>query len=208
MRGTVSVGVSRQVFLKSILKFSNLKNGVDFYFAYMPERLVEGNALEELENIPCLIAGSSEKCLEVAYVYSKELFKNVLKLDSLEEGEIVKLTTNSYRALNFTFSNEISRIANLHGLSGSNLIEKLLRTQDNKVPYKAIRSSRGKMLRAEPVSSLYEQNKVHHVGIWKDLEEQMCIYTGNTISSPDRLDALVFAVTSLQSSGEAVFKIS
>jgi len=124
LRGTVSVGVSRQVFLKSILKFSNLKNGVDFYFAYMPERLVEGNALEELENIPCLIAGSSEKCLEVAYDYSKELFKNVLKLDSLEEGEIVKLTTNSYRALNFTFSNEISRIANLHGLSGSNLIEK------------------------------------------------------------------------------------
>ena len=124
LRGTVSVGVSRQVFLKCILKFSKLKNGVDFYFAYMPERLVEGNALEELENIPCLISGSSEKCLEVAYDYSKELFRNVIKLDSLEEGEIVKLTTNSYRALNFTFSNEISRIANLHGLSGSNLIEK------------------------------------------------------------------------------------
>lgn len=92
--------------------------------------------------------------------------------------------------------------------NGGDLIEKLLRTQDSKVPYKAVRSSRGKMLRAEPISSLYEQNKVHHVGVWKELEEQMCIYTGNTITSPDRLDALVFAITSLQSSGSAVFKIS
>ena len=124
LRGTVSVGTSRQIFLKSILKFTKLKNGVDFYFAYMPERLVEGNALEELENIPCLISGSTEKCLEVAYDYSKELFKNVIKLESIEEGEIIKLTTNSYRALSFTFSNEISRIANIYGLSGSNLIEK------------------------------------------------------------------------------------
>ncbi len=124
LRGTVSVGTSRQIFLKSILKFSRFKNGIDFYFAYMPERLVEGNALEELENIPCLISGSTHKCLEVAYDYSKELFKNVIKLESLEEGEIIKLTTNSYRALSFIFSNEISRIANIYGLSGSNLIEK------------------------------------------------------------------------------------
>ena len=92
--------------------------------------------------------------------------------------------------------------------NGGDLIEGLIRVQDQTVPYKKIRSSRGKMLRAEPVSSLYEQNKVHHVGEWTELEEQMCIYTGNTISSPDRLDALVFAITSLQSSGEAVFKIS
>ncbi len=124
LRGTVSVGVSREIFLKSIIKFSKMKNGKDFYFGYMPERIVEGNALEELENIPCLISGSTEKCLEIAYDYSKELFKNVIKLENLEEGEIIKLATNSYRALNFTFSNEISRIANLYNLSGSDLIEK------------------------------------------------------------------------------------
>ena len=75
LRGTVSVGVSREIFLKSIIKFSKMKNGKDFYFGYMPERIVEGNALEELENIPCLISGSTEKCLEIAYDYSKELFK-------------------------------------------------------------------------------------------------------------------------------------
>ena len=124
LRGTVSVGVSRKIFLKTLLKYSKLKNGSDFYFGYMPERLVEGNALEELENIPCLVAGSTQKCLSIIYDYTKEIFKNVIKLESIEEGEILKLTSNAFRALNFTFSNEISRIANLHNISGSDLIEK------------------------------------------------------------------------------------
>tara|TARA_A100000172_G_scaffold18739_1_gene10360 strand:+ start:1126 stop:2253 length:1128 start_codon:yes stop_codon:yes gene_type:complete len=92
--------------------------------------------------------------------------------------------------------------------NGGDLIERLLRVQDGQIPYRAIRSSKGKMLRAEPVSSLYEQGKVHHVGFFKDLEEQMCQYTGNSVSSPDRLDALVFGITSLQNSGKAVFRIS
>ena len=92
--------------------------------------------------------------------------------------------------------------------NGGDLIEKLLRVQDVNVPYVSVRASRGKMLRAEPISSLYEQNKVHHIGYFKELEEQMCQYTPDTIKSPDRLDALVWALTSLQSSGKAIFKIS
>ena len=124
LRGTVSVGTSRELFLRNIIKFSNLKNGKDFYFSFMPERLVEGNALEELEKVPQLVSGSTQKCLQVAYDYSKEIFQNVLKLESLEEGEIIKLASNSFRSLNFAFSNEISRISNLYGLSGSELIKK------------------------------------------------------------------------------------
>ena len=65
------------------------------------------------------------------------------------------------------------------------------------------------MVRAEPISALYEQNKVHHVGYLKELEDQMCQFTGNNVQShDDRVDALVWALTSLQSSGKAVFKIS
>ena len=60
----------------------------------------------------------------VVYDYSKEIFQNVIKLESLEEGEIIKLASNSFRSLNFAFSNEISRISNLYGLSGSELINK------------------------------------------------------------------------------------
>lgn len=93
--------------------------------------------------------------------------------------------------------------------NGGDLIERLLRTQDSTVPYTSVRATRGKQIRAEPISALYEQNRVHHVGYFKDLEEQMCQFTGNNVKShDDRVDALVWAITSLQSSGKAVFRIS
>lgn len=92
--------------------------------------------------------------------------------------------------------------------NGGDLIEKLLRVQDINVPYKSVRATRGKFLRAEPISSLYEQDKISHLKYFKELEEQMCQYTPNSIKSPDRLDALVWGITSLLSSGRAVYKIS
>jgi phage terminase large subunit-like protein len=92
--------------------------------------------------------------------------------------------------------------------NGGDLIEKLLRVQDVNVPYSSVRATRGKMLRAEPISALYEQGKVHHVGYFKELEEQMCSYTPDTVKSPDRLDALVWGITSLMNSGKAIFRIS
>ena len=64
--------------------------------------------------------------------------------------------------------------------------------------FRAVRATRGKILRAEPVAALYERNMVSHVGVFRELEEQMVNYTGRPgLSSPDRLDALVWAVTSL-----------
>tara|TARA_X000001388_G_scaffold23803_2_gene16282 strand:- start:766 stop:1830 length:1065 start_codon:yes stop_codon:yes gene_type:complete len=94
--------------------------------------------------------------------------------------------------------------------NGGDLIERLLRTKEQNISYKSVRATRGKVIRAEPISALYEQNKVHHVGILKDLEEQMCQFTGNNVKSQhdDRVDALVWAITSLQSSGQAIFRIS
>ena len=92
--------------------------------------------------------------------------------------------------------------------NGGDLIEKLLRVQDVNVPYSSVRASRGKILRCEPVSALYEQGKVHHVGYFKELEDQMCSYTPDTVKSPDRLDALVWGITSLMNSGKAIFRIS
>ncbi len=64
--------------------------------------------------------------------------------------------------------------------------------------FRAVRATRGKMLRAEPVAALYEQGRVHHVGFFRELEEQLCEYVpGTSVKSPDRMDALVWAVTEL-----------
>jgi predicted phage terminase large subunit-like protein len=93
--------------------------------------------------------------------------------------------------------------------NGGDLVEKVIRTIDRSVPYTAVRASRGKILRAEPIAALYEQGKVFHCGTFKELEDQMTSYTPTSRKSPDRLDALVWALTELgRSSGQAVWRIS
>lgn len=82
--------------------------------------------------------------------------------------------------------------------AAKSLKEDGLRTADF-IPMKDVHATRGKYVRAEPVSQLYEQNKVHHVGFFPELEDQLCEYTpeGNMGYSPDRMDALVWALTEL-----------
>lgn len=82
--------------------------------------------------------------------------------------------------------------------NGGDLIEAVIRNEDSNVSFRAVRATRGKILRAEPVAALYEQGRVHHAGYFAQLENQMCNYTGNPgQKSPDRLDALVWAITEL-----------
>ncbi len=81
---------------------------------------------------------------------------------------------------------------------GGELVETLIRQVDPRTPYKAVRATRGKVTRAEPVAALYEQGRVRHAGSFPLLEDQMCAWTGETgQGSPDRMDALVWAVTEL-----------
>lgn len=82
--------------------------------------------------------------------------------------------------------------------NGGALIESTLRSVDAGIPFSAVHASRGKLVRAEPVSALYEQGRVHHVGLFGPLEDQMTSYDGNrTDASPDRLDALCWGLTEL-----------
>lgn len=92
--------------------------------------------------------------------------------------------------------------------NGGDLVERVLRTKDRTIPYSAVRASRGKLVRAEPIAALYEQEKVHHVGEFKELEDQLISYTPTSKKSPDRLDALVWAITELsQRSGKPAWRI-
>jgi phage terminase large subunit-like protein len=83
--------------------------------------------------------------------------------------------------------------------NGGDYIGTLLRTVDSNVPYKVVHATRGKAIRAEPVSALYEQHRVHHVGLLTELEDQMVTWSPGVPGSPDRLDALVWAITELHS---------
>jgi phage terminase large subunit-like protein len=82
--------------------------------------------------------------------------------------------------------------------NGGEMIELTLRTVLPSVAFKAVSAAKGKQARAEPVAALYEQGRVRHVGGFPALEDQMCNWEpGSGASSPDRVDALVWALTEL-----------
>jgi len=81
---------------------------------------------------------------------------------------------------------------------GGDLIEATLRAVDPGIPYMKINAKQGKRLRAEPIAALYEQGRVHHVGTFRELEDQMTGWLPDSGYSPDRLDALVHAIAELK----------
>jgi phage terminase large subunit-like protein len=87
--------------------------------------------------------------------------------------------------------------------NGGDFIGTVLRAVDPEVPYRTVRASRGKALRAEPVSALAEQRRLHHVGSFAELEDQLCSYVPGIGASPDRMDALVWAVFELRGLSQA-----
>jgi phage terminase large subunit-like protein len=78
------------------------------------------------------------------------------------------------------------------------MVESVIRAQDRSVPVELVHATRGKAVRAEPISALYEQGRVHHVGQFDHLEDQMCEFSVDNArkdGSPDRVDALVWGLT-------------
>lgn len=85
---------------------------------------------------------------------------------------------------------------------GGEMVESVFRSIDRSLPITLVHASKGKHVRAEPISALYEQGRVHHVGRFDKLEDQMCLFSidnirDNNTGSPDRVDALVWGLTNL-----------
>ena len=80
---------------------------------------------------------------------------------------------------------------------GGKMVELTLRTIEADIPYRGVHASVGKQARAEPVSALYEQGRVAHAGPFTELEDQLCNWVPGEGESPDRLDAMVWALTEL-----------
>jgi len=96
---------------------------------------------------------------------------------------------------------------------GGDMVERTLRVIRQSLPITLVHASRGKVTRAEPVAALYEQGRVHHIGCFPQLEDQMCQFTPdfdrNKMGySPDRIDALVWAITFLSERHNSLFTFS
>ncbi len=120
----------------------------------------------------------------------------------LADSSVQGLSPNGWarRAVALYHTLEADRII-IEVNQGGAMAESVMRQVDETVPITAVHATRGKRARAEPVASLYELNRVHHVGAFPVLEDQMCSYTGakgaGSSKSPDRMDALVWALTDL-----------
>jgi len=99
--------------------------------------------------------------------------------------------------------------------NGGDMVGATLRMVDRNVAFTAVRASRGKMVRVEPVAALYDQGRVHHIGTFPQLEDQMTNFTSDIDRaaagySPDRVDALVWAFSELlvePMPGEAIYEL-
>ena len=89
--------------------------------------------------------------------------------------------------------------------NGGDLVVHLLQQVKNTVPVKKVTASRGKAVRAEPIAALFEQGRAHLVGYYPELEDQLCEWEpGTNMSSPDRMDAMVWALTELSEGSNAL----
>ena len=80
------------------------------------------------------------------------------------------------------------------------MVAAVIAEADDSAPVRQVRATRGKYLRAAPVAQLYEQDRVRHVGAFPKLEDEMCAFGPDGLpgrASPDRLDALVWAISAL-----------
>lgn len=101
------------------------------------------------------------------------------------------------RAITAYYQHEADRIVAERNFGGA-MVAAVVRSADGKVPYKEVTASRGKTARAEPISALYEQGRVSHVGGFPELEDEMCMMTSSGFigeRSPNRVDACVWALT-------------
>jgi phage terminase large subunit-like protein len=80
---------------------------------------------------------------------------------------------------------------------GGEMVRAVIKSIDSTVPVRLVRASRGKAVRAEPIATVYEQGRGHHVGLFPELEDELTQWDPNSDMSPNRLDALVWAGTDL-----------
>ncbi len=122
LKSTVSPGTTENV-LKPILEKTGLKAGKDFGLAYIPERIAEGNALFEFQNIPRVCGGVSERDTKLAAAVFSVLGPRVYEVSSPSIAEAAKLFENTYRDVNIALANEFALVCEALGLDVTQVID-------------------------------------------------------------------------------------
>jgi UDP-N-acetyl-D-mannosaminuronic acid dehydrogenase len=122
LRSTVPVGTTRDVVLPILERETGLRGGLDFHLSFAPERTAEGKALHELRTLPQIIGGLNEDSVEATAALFRELTPTLVRVESLEAAELIKLINNSFRDLVFAFANQVVQVARPFNLDVVELI--------------------------------------------------------------------------------------
>ncbi|MGE3609174.1 MAG: nucleotide sugar dehydrogenase [Bacteriovoracaceae bacterium] len=122
-RSTVPVGTTRKTLIPILEKESGLVAGKDFHIAFAPERTVEGNALRELRTLPQVVGGLTKRCASICEEIFKKINGTIVRVDSIEEAEIVKLINNTFRDTVFAFANQVALLCEDYNVNAFNVIQ-------------------------------------------------------------------------------------
>jgi len=122
LRSTVPVGVTREIVIPYLENKTGLIAGEDFYVSFAPERTIEGRAMYELKTLPQVVGGYSSQCVKRSTAFWSTLTPTVVRVDSLEASEMVKLANNTFRDLSFSFANELALLADKYNVNSFELV--------------------------------------------------------------------------------------
>ena len=123
VRSTVPVGTCRNVVAGAIEDRTTYIVGRDIGIAFAPERTVQGRALEELRALPQIIGGINHWSTEAAARIFSKLSPTIVRMDTLEEAEFVKLVNNAFRDVSFAFANEVAMMCEAYNLNAVKIIK-------------------------------------------------------------------------------------
>jgi UDP-N-acetyl-D-mannosaminuronic acid dehydrogenase len=123
LRSTIPVGITRDVVIPLMEELSGLRAGTDFHVAFTPERTAEGRAMQELRQLPQIVGGLTSKCTDRAASFWATLTQSVIRVESLEAAEMVKLANNTFRDLSFAFANELALLSDRFNIDAFELIQ-------------------------------------------------------------------------------------
>ena len=115
LRVTLPIGTTDAI--KDKLEEDGLKEGKDFYLAFVPERLMEGKAIEEEKNLPKVIGCYNDKSFEKVKKFFEKVGGEIVRVSNPSTAESIKLIDNSWRNMRFAFANEIAFLSDVNGIN-------------------------------------------------------------------------------------------
>lgn len=119
-RVTLPIGTTDRI--KERIEKDGLKEGKDFFLAFVPERLMEGKAIEEEKNLPKIIGCYNDASFEKVKKFFEKIGGEIVRVSNPKIAEAVKLVDNSWRNMRFAFANEIAFLADVNGISSMEVL--------------------------------------------------------------------------------------